>query len=344
MTSRIELLDHQSRDQIRDILNSNGIAEEITRSEVREAYGDDLASGALYLAKLKIDDILIGQRMAELYLDTIRTVRAEGRQPVLGFFTGSTGETGYGTLVQRSKMEGISWADVITFNMDEYAGVDPDDAMSYIRFMREHLFNHVDIDLNNTHFPTTELWQTYDDNIASFGGLDIQGGGIGIDGHMAFVGPGTPRTHGTMHIKNTEATKEANSRYGEVPSHSYTMGPATLLAARQLVLFITGYHKAVPIRNAISGPITEDVPASLVREHSNGMYVIDGASASQLGGLNGLLKSQGYGNHNLSLRTDAPDDVVRQALHSLAEMTPGQISKELARSQPMLQQYRNEKL
>ena len=168
MTSRIELLDHQSRDQIRDILNSNGIAEEITRSEVREAYGDDLASGALYLAKLKIDDILIGQRMAELYLDTIRTVRAEGRQPVLGFFTGSTGETGYGTLVQRSKMEGISWADVITFNMDEYAGVDPDDAMSYIRFMREHLFNHVDIDLNNTHFPTTELWQTYDDNIASY--------------------------------------------------------------------------------------------------------------------------------------------------------------------------------
>ena len=201
---------------------------------------------------------------------------------VLGLATGTSPLGVYANLVRANKEGRVSFKDVATFNLDEYIGLDGTHNQSYRYFMNENLFNHIDIDKSRTHVlkgvgDYEAYLAQYDDEIASFGGIDLQILGIGSDGHIAFNEPGTPFNSLTHIAELAESTIVDNSRLfndiSEVPTKAVTMGLQSIMNARKIVLIATGKNKAKAIRDLLNGPMTEEVPCSILQ--NSGAWTTD---------------------------------------------------------------------
>ena len=226
--------------------------------------------------------------------DLIRAKAARGENAVLGLATGSTPTSVYDELVRLHREEGLSFRNVITFNLDEYWPMGPDGLQSYNRFMREHLFDFVDIPKANVNIPDGTLplekvaayCQEYERRIKEAGGLDYQILGIGRTGHVGFNEPGSPRDSRTRLITLDRVTRmdAASDFFGEanVPRKAITMGVETILSARTVVLMAWGEGKANVIKRAVEGEVTPQVAASFLQQHKSARIVLDLAAASEL--------------------------------------------------------------
>ncbi len=226
--------------------------------------------------------------------DLIRQKQKEGKPCVLGLATGSTPKTLYSELIKLHKNEGLSFKNVITFNLDEYYPIEPEALQSYNRFMKVHLFNHIDIDPGNTHVPDGTIEKndirayasTYEKKIELAGGIDLQILGIGLNGHIGFNEPGSSRHSVTRLVALDNSTRLANayefSSISQVPRLAVTTGINTILRAKRIILLAWGLHKAPVVRKAVEGHVTEQVPASILQEHSHCTFVLDEVAAQEL--------------------------------------------------------------
>lgn len=240
------------------------------------------------------DSHAASRAVAREIADLIRKRASEGRRAVLGLATGSTPQEVYEELVRLHREEGLSFRNVVTFNLDEYWPMQPDALQSYRRFMNEYLFDHVDIDPANAHVPEGTIAQSdvesycdrYEAAIRDAGGIDLQVLGIGRTGHIGFNEPGSPKTSRTRLITLDHITRldAASDFFGEwnVPRRAITMGVGTILDARRVVLIAFGEGKAAIIREATEGAITNSVAASFLQEHPNTEFVLDPAAAGEL--------------------------------------------------------------
>ena len=217
-----------------------------------------------------------------------------GRNVVLGLATGSTPLPVYRELVRLHKEEGLSFRNVITFNLDEYFGLSDNHPESYHQFMWERLFKHVDIPKDNVHVPSGTLsrsevyafCESYEKAIEDAGGLDYQILGIGRTGHIGFNEPGSTRDSITRLVTLDSLTRldAARDFLGEanVPLYAITMGVGTILKARKLVLMAWGQSKASVVQAAVEGKPNENLPASLLQGHPDVRFFVDGTAAEEL--------------------------------------------------------------
>jgi len=211
---------------------------------------------------------------------------------VLGLATGSTPLGVYQAWQEAVHQGRLRFANTITFNLDEYTGLSRSHPQSYWSFMKEHLFDHVDLDPQNLHMPRgdapdlEEEGRAYERAIAAAGGIDIQLLGIGRNGHIGFNEPGSALGEGTHVVSLSDSTRAANARFFErgadVPTHAITMGLRSIMNARQIVLLASGESKSDAVAKAILGDVTPQLPASVLQLHPNCLFVLDEAAASGL--------------------------------------------------------------
>jgi len=204
---------------------------------------------------------------------------------VLGLATGSTPEGMYRELVKIHKEGELDLSKVITFNLDEYLGLSPDHPQSYHYYMYENFFNHVNIEEKNIHIPKGDTKDpvqeclNYEKEIEKIGGIDLQILGIGINGHVGFNEPDINLEAKTHVIQLSDDTITANSRFfknlDEVPKKAITMGMATIMRSKKIILMAWGAEKKKPILKVISGHIATEVPASLLQVHNDVVLIVD---------------------------------------------------------------------
>jgi len=212
---------------------------------------------------------------------------------VLGLPAGRTPVPFYRELVKRCLEDDIDCSRVTTFNLDEFVGIDDDDLRSYRAFMERHLTDHVNLSPRRTHLlngraPDLEAeCRRYERAIHRAGGIDLQILGLGANGHIAFNEPGASLVARTHRVRLTPATRRANAalfrgRAAAVPREGLSMGVATILQARRLVLLATGAGKARCVARAVEGPLTPRVPASVLQLHRHAEVWLDQAAAAGL--------------------------------------------------------------
>ncbi|HEY4215666.1 MAG TPA: glucosamine-6-phosphate deaminase [Gemmatimonadaceae bacterium] len=233
---------------------------------------------------------LVANRIATL----IRERNAAGESTVLGLATGSTPIGVYRELIRMHHEDGLSFADVVTFNLDEYYPMPRESIHSYHRFMWENLFSHVDIRPENVHIPPGDVPRTdvedaaqrYESAIARAGGIDFQILGIGKTGHIGFNEPGSGSDSRTRLVTLDAVTRAdaASDFFGEeyVPREAVTMGVATILDAREIAIIATGEHKARIVKRAVEGDIDVEVAATFLQHHPNTTFYVDRAAAADL--------------------------------------------------------------
>jgi glucosamine-6-phosphate deaminase len=238
------------------------------------------------------DDIarLVAARIATL----VRTRATEGRGCVLGLATGSTPIGVYRELIRLHREEGLSFAHVTTFNLDEYYPMAPDNVHSYHRYMWENFFAHIDIPRDQVHIPRGDLPREaverhvdeFEAAIVRAGGIDFQLLGIGKTGHIGFNEPGSGAESRTRLVALDMVTRRdaAADFFGEenVPREAITMGVATILAAREIAILATGEHKAAIVRRAVEGEVDVDVAATFLQRHGGTTCFVDAAAAADL--------------------------------------------------------------
>lgn len=211
---------------------------------------------------------------------------------VLGLATGSTPIGTYQQLVERCKNGDLSFAEVTTVNLDEYLGLAPTHEQSYRYFMNHNLFDHVDIKMENTHVlngmaadPDAEC-AAYNELIHSLGGIDLQLLGMGHNGHIAFNEPGDNFGLETHVVSLSERTIDANKRFfasrDEVPRKALSMGIKNIMSARKILVVVSGEEKAEAVYKSVTGPVTNEVPASVLQLHPDVTLVGDSAALSKL--------------------------------------------------------------
>jgi glucosamine-6-phosphate deaminase len=203
----------------------------------------------------------------------------------LGLATGSTPKGVYDYLIQDHNSNGTSYKQVKSVNLDEYIGLPAKDPNSYHYFMRQNLFNHLDINEMHTHIPNGAVSDLedecirYEKLIKELGGIDLQILGIGQNGHIGFNEPGTSFSSRTHIVTLAQNTREANSRFfntiEEVPTHALTMGIASILESKEILLLISGESKAEALLKFMNGEISEDFPASSLNYHQNVTVIAD---------------------------------------------------------------------
>lgn len=224
----------------------------------------------------------------------IRHKSNEGKPAVLGLATGSSPKKVYAELIRMHREEGLSFQNVVTYNLDEYYPMEPDAVQSYVRFMREQLFDHVDIPMGNWHLPdgtlplekVADFCRDYEAQIERYGGLDFQLLGIGRNGHVGFNEPGSLINSKTRLMTLDLTTRiDATGDFGglaNVSKKAITMGIQKIMQAKRVVLLAWGEHKAQNVAKAVEGSVTADVPASCLQLHENASFMIDTAAAAQL--------------------------------------------------------------
>ncbi len=232
---------------------------------------------------------LAASAAADLVVETLGRIAA----PVLGLPTGRTAVPLYQILVARHRAGQADFSRTVTFNLDEFAGLPAEHPGSDHAFMREHLFQHVNLAPERTHLLRggARDWRAeivrYERQLADLGGLDLAIVGIGMNGHVAFNEPAPALIARTHRVRLAPSTRRANAsgfgnRWEAVPTHALSMGIGTILSARRIVLLATGPHKAPIIRRALTGPVTTRVPASLLQVHPDVVVVLDRAAATEL--------------------------------------------------------------
>jgi glucosamine-6-phosphate deaminase len=224
----------------------------------------------------------------------IRQRQQEGEHIVLGLATGSSPIKIYEELVRMHKEEDLSFHNVVTFNLDEYYPMQPEAQQSYVRFMREYLFDHVNINWEQVHIPdgtiplekVEQYCKEYEKKIETYGGIDIQLLGIGRTGHIGFNEPGSWETSGTRMVRLDNLTRRDALkdflREEDVPYRAITMGIQTILKAKAIYLLGWGQHKAEVLQKAIEGPIAAQVPATFLQNHNNVKAILDKGAAEEL--------------------------------------------------------------
>ena len=230
------------------------------------------------------------EEMSRKAADVIAELVARKPSCILGLATGSTPEGLYAQLVKDCQEGKISFKDVSTYNLDEYRGLENDHPQSYHYFMEQHLFNHVNIDLAATHVPdgsnpdAAAACADYEAAIKASGGVDLQLLGLGHNGHIGFNEPADTFAKETNCVELTRSTIEANSRLfdsiDEVPTQAYTMGIGTIMRAAKILVVANGQGKAQIVRDAFFGPVTPQVPASILQFHPDVTVIVDEAAAS----------------------------------------------------------------
>ncbi|MCK8140757.1 glucosamine-6-phosphate deaminase [Flavobacterium sp. I-SCBP12n] len=234
--------------------------------------------------------IIVAKEIALL----IKSRQKENKSCVLGLATGSSPIKVYNELVRMHKEEGLSFKNVITFNLDEYYPMTKESNQSYYYFMHQHLFNHIDINPDNINIPdgTISIQQLnqycldYEKKIINAGGLDFQLLGIGRTGHVGFNEPGSHINSGTRiitldHITKVDASGDFNG-IGNVPKRAITMGVSTILRSKRIVLMAWGQNKADIIKRTIQGDISSEIPATFLQNHTNTTFVLDESASSEL--------------------------------------------------------------
>lgn len=226
--------------------------------------------------------------------DLIRTKAANNENCVLGLATGSSPTSLYSELIRLHREDGLSFKNVITFNLDEYYPMPPASLQSYVRFMNEHLFDHIDIPRENIHIPdgtismdqVAKFCEDYEKAIAEAGGLDLQILGIGRTGHIGFNEPGSHVLSGTRMITLDHVTRiDAASDFFDqdnVPRTAITMGVGTIMKAKRIILMAWGEGKAPILARTIEGDISDQVPATYLQNHANVTMILDEAAADEL--------------------------------------------------------------
>lgn len=224
----------------------------------------------------------------------IRDKQSRNEYCVLGLATGSTPKSLYNELVRMHTEEGLSFKNVISFNLDEYYPIEKEAWQSYNSYMHRLLFDHIDIDKKNIHIPNGELPKEeikkhcaeYERQIEEAGGIDLQVLGIGNNGHIGFNEPGSSIYSKTRLINLENSTRLANAyefaNISEVPRLAITMGINTILKAKRIILLAWGPAKAPVVQRSVEGNVTEGVPASLLQQHGDCTFVLDEVAASEL--------------------------------------------------------------
>lgn len=204
---------------------------------------------------------------------------------VLGLATGSTPLGTYAQLIEWYKKGDLDFREVTTINLDEYKGLSSDNSQSYRYFMNENLFDHININKENTYVPngmeedSEKACREYNEIIRQNGGVDLQLLGLGNNGHIGFNEPGEAFEKETHCVKLTQNTVEANSRFFEniddVPKEAYTMGIKSIMQAKKIVVVVNGAKKANIVKKAFFGPVTPKVPASVLQLHNDVTLVGD---------------------------------------------------------------------
>ncbi len=224
--------------------------------------------------------------------------QSEGKPCVLGLATGSTPTRMYAELVRMHKEQKLSFENVHTFNLDEYYPMNPDALQSYVRFMKEHLFNHINIPKQNIHIPdgtlaredVQQFCDDYEKSIERLGGIDVQVLGIGRTGHIGFNEPGSTDRSVTRLITLDQVTRmdAASDFFGEenVSRKAITMGVGTIMKARRVIMMAWGEGKAAIVQRAIEGPVTDQIPSTFLQKHPKTLVVLDAAASSKLTAVN----------------------------------------------------------
>ena len=247
------------------------------------------------LHNVTVDSSLTGSlAVADEIAALIRDKQARGLPCVLGLATGSSPISVYNQLIKLHKEEGLSFKNVITFNLDEYYGLESNDINSYHFFMHENLFDHIDIPAENINIPSgiieqsqvREYCKRFEKKIDDLGGLDFQLLGIGRTGHVGFNEPGSNINSQTRLVTLDHITRydAAGAFYGieNVPSKAITMGIKTILSAKRIVLLAWGINKSEIIQKAVEGAITRNIPTTYLQKHDNTTLVLDHQAASGL--------------------------------------------------------------
>lgn len=230
--------------------------------------------------------------VGKLAADQFEALIAAKPACLLGLATGSTPIPLYQELIRREKGGRIDFSRVRSANLDEYKGLPGTHEQSYRYFMQENLFNHISIKPENTIVPdglatdVESMCREYEEKIENWGGVDLQLLGIGHDGHIGFNEPADHFPAMTHEVELEEITRQANKRFfasiDEVPTAAYTMGIGTVMAARKVLLVATGADKAQILRQSFRGPITPQVPASILQLHPDVTVICDEAAAALL--------------------------------------------------------------
>ncbi len=243
----------------------------------------------LHARILKVKD---PEAMGKLAADQFEALILSKPACVLGLATGSSPLPLYRELVKRNQEGRIDFSRVRSANLDEYKGLSPDHPQSYRYFMQTNLFDHINIKPENTIVPSGQVEDVeamcadYEAKIEAWGGVDLQLLGLGHDGHIGFNEPEDHFPNMTHEVKLLEITREANKRFfnsiDEVPTAAYTMGIGTVMAARKVLMVVTGKDKAQILKDSFFGPITPQVPASILQLHPDVTVICDEAAASLL--------------------------------------------------------------
>jgi glucosamine-6-phosphate deaminase len=233
--------------------------------------------------------------MSKLAGEIICDVVRKNPRAVLGLATGSTPLGTYKEMIRQHKEEGLDFSQVVTFNLDEYVGLDHEHDQGYYYFMYHNLFKHINVRLENVHVPsgTAEdidaMCSEYEDMIEEFGGIDIQLLGIGGNGHIAFNEPGSSLGSRTRIKTLTGTTRMDNARFfknpNEVPKYAITMGVGTIMDAREIIMLANKSGKADAIKASVEGPITAMCPASIIQLHQTAFVIVDKDASTKLVGL-----------------------------------------------------------
>lgn len=227
-------------------------------------------------------------KAAEIFIEEI----CKKPQLVLGLATGSTPLGLYQEMIKAYREKQVDFSGVTSFNLDEYRGLAPEHPASYNYFMRQNLFNHINIKPENIHIPTGNVADIqqycgdYEEQIKNAGGIDLQLLGIGENAHIGFNEPGTHLGARTQLIKLSEETIRSNARFfasiDEVPREAISMGIKTIMRSRKIVLLAYGEKKAEAIEKTVTGQVVSSVPASVLQLHPDVVLIIDRAAASRL--------------------------------------------------------------
>jgi len=248
------------------------------------------------------DNHELGAVVGEMIIARIKEAQKRDEGFVLGLATGSTPIPVYQYLVKQFEEDAdLDFSRVTTFNLDEYIGLDEGHPESYHAYMAKELFKpelifggnnkrgfkKENVNIPNGNGDVSLNAREYAELIKERGPIDLQILGIGVNGHIGFAEPGSAHDGDVMVVDLTEETRKSNARFfggdmGQVPQKAISMGIGTILGAREIVLLAMGLHKAEAIKKAIEGEVTEEVPASALKRHSNVVFVLDERAASQL--------------------------------------------------------------
>jgi glucosamine-6-phosphate deaminase len=240
------------------------------------------------------DPDTLSVHVADRIESVMQAATRDGRRAILGLATGSTPIGVYRELIRRHRTRGLSFANVETFNLDEYWPMTPDSIHSYHRFMWENFFSHIDIPPAQVHLPPGAVDRheiaaacaAYEAAIVTAGGIDFQLLGIGKTGHIGFNEPGSGRESRTRLVVLDAITRKdaAADFFGaeNVPREAITMGVATILDAREIAILATGEHKSAIVRRAVEGVVDLEVAATFLQAHPNTTFFLDAAASVEL--------------------------------------------------------------